>query len=311
MNVREADNRSKFILWQRPMTVVLLGTIPCVASGVYFFGIRALAVIAVSIVSAVITEWLFARTQGKPVTSAVFVTAVLLALSLPPTLPLWMAAVGACAAIAFGKMMLGGFGRNVFNPALVGRCFIYICFPVHMTARFLEPATDAITSATPLSLWRDLTRAYDYNVSDLFLGNIGGCIGETCAIAILAGCIILLVARVANWRIILAVLIGAIVTSVTGHYLGADRIPDPIFTLGSGGLLFAAVFMATDPVSAPTRKASRWICGLGIGALTVILRSYSIFAGGVMFAVLLVNMFTPSIDMLVRAIEDRRKRQDQ
>lgn len=313
--------KSKLIFWQKPMVTVLYALIPSVLAGVYFFGWRVLLVLAVSLFSAALTEWLFLRHQGKPITSAAFVTGALLALILPATIPLWMAAVGSAAGIAFGKMMLGGFGRNPFNPALVGRCFLYICFPYQMTGRFWIPhgsglrglafwtpsTADALTSATPLGLWREMTHSYQYNFWDLYLGNVGGSIGETCALAILLGGVFLLLKKVASWRVMVGVILGAGLVSCLGMLMGVEKIPDPIFTFGSGGLLFGLVFMATDPVSGSSTNPGKWIMGFGVGALTVILRSYSIFAGAVMFAILLMNTVTPLIDFLIKQYAQSRK----
>ncbi|MFH0962549.1 MAG: RnfABCDGE type electron transport complex subunit D [Planctomycetota bacterium] len=303
-------SRAKLILWQRPMVVVLLAAIPPAAAAVYFFGWRVLLMLAVSALAAAVTEWVFLRKTGKPVTSAVFVTSTLLVLTLPPSLPLWMVVVGAVVAVAFGKMMFGGFARNAFNPALVGRCFLYICFPVQMTSSFWLPPDgswralkswalpyDALTAATPLNLWRDLARDYHYDAASLYLGNIGGSAGETCAVAIALGALILLLTRTANWRLVVGTLLGALAASSIGFFLGVRRVPDPVFTLGAGGLLFAAVYMVTDPVSAARTRLGQWLSSVGVGVLTVILRSFSIFAGGVMFAVLLMNTFSPLFDL--------------
>lgn len=303
----------KPVQWQKSMIHVLLALIPAVVAAVYFFGYRVLAMLAVSAAAAYYMEWLFVRYKGKPVTSAAFVTSTLLALTLPPTFPLWMVSVGAAAGIVFGKMMLGGFGRNPFNPALVGRSFLYISFGYFMTGRFFappegllkgliawSPAPDTLTMATPLGLWREFPGQYQYETMDLFLGNIGGSAGETCAVAILIGAAYLIYKKVASWRIMLAVVLGAAATSLIGRAFGAERIPDLTFTFTSGGLLFGLVFMATDPVSGPNTNPGRWIVGVGVGSLTVILRSYSVFPGGFMFAILLMNMITPIIDLLVK-----------
>ena len=312
----------KPILWQGAMVTVLVALVPCFFAGIYFFGWRALAMVAVSGVAAFVAEWLFVRTRGKPVTSAVFVTSTLLALILPPSLPLWMVAVGAVFAIVFGKMAFGGFGRNVFNPAMVGRCFLYICFPVQMTSRFWgpisgawagfrawSPSMDSVTSATPLGLWRDSPGEYAFSVSNLFLGEVPGSLGETAAIPILMGACLLLWKRVANWKMMASVGLGAFAFSGLGHYvLNAEAVPGLSFTFGSGGLLFAMVFMATDPVSASKTEKGRWITGLSIGMLAVLIRSYSSFAGGVMYAVLLVNMFTPTVDLLLKRPRKSREK---
>jgi len=301
------------------MVVMCWAMSPCLAAGVYFFGWRVLAVVAVSLVSALVTEWVFVRPRGKPVTSAALVTGGLLGLSLPASIPLWMVALGSVVAVAFGKMMFGGFGRNAFNPALVGRAFLYVCFPIQLTSRFSLPPggpvqalgawrtpVDALTMATPMFHWKDGERAYE--LARLYLGNIGGSIGETSAIAIGIGCAVLLLTKTANWRLILSTVLGALAASVIGCYvLGSQRLPTPLFALGTGGLLFVAVYMATDPVSAAKTRFGQWSSGLAIGALTVLFRGYSVFVCGATFAVLLANTFSPLLDMLAKAAAAAKK----
>ncbi|MHC5035013.1 MAG: RnfABCDGE type electron transport complex subunit D, partial [Planctomycetota bacterium] len=214
--------------------------------------------------------------------------------------------------------VFGGFGRNVFNPALVGRCFVYVCFPVAMTARWLAPyggfaggsthwvrGADALTRATPLTQYKAGEAVA--RLGDLLLGNVAGCLGETSAVLILVGAVYLLMTRTASLRIMASCVIGAAVFSAVFRGLGCDHVPGPLFTLLSGGLLFGAVFMATDPISAARTNEGRLIYGFCIGALTVIIRGFSNFSGGVMFAILLMNMLAPTIDYYVRAIKQQRK----
>ena len=308
------------IRWQRPMIVVLIAAAPAAMSAVYRFGWRAMAVIAVTALTAFVAEWLFTRARKEPVSSAVFVTAVLLALTLPPTIPYWIAAVGAVVAICFGKELFGGFGRNIFNPALVGRCFIYICFPVAMTGRWAQAAAgpsggfalwatktiDAVTAATPLDKWRlnaDLTP-----YADLLLGNRTGSLGETMAVAILIGAAILLFTRVADWHIMLSCVLGALALGGIFKLAGLPGAPNPLWTVLAGGFLFGAVFMVTDPVSASRTPAGKWIYGALAGMLTVVMRRFGIFPEGMMFAILLGNTFIPAIDIGVRGVMASRKK---
>lgn len=309
------------IRYQRIMLMVLLGLAPATLAAVYFFGLRVLALLAISSAVGLFVEWLFCRPQREPVSMAVFVTTVLLALVVPPTLPLWMIALGSAFAVAFGKMVFGGFGRNVFNPALVGRCFIFVCFPVAMTAgaAWVQPmiappagltrwsAPDAVTGATPMLARKMTMRAGQpaeisgVRYRDLLVGNRAGSTGETFALALIAGGIFLLVTRTASWQIVLSCLLahGALASAL--HYSGVSGAPDPLFSLLSGGFLLGLFFMATDPVSAPSQATSKWIYGAGIGALTIVIRVFSIFSGGMMFAILLMNMFAPITDWCVRA----------
>ncbi|MHC4480217.1 MAG: RnfABCDGE type electron transport complex subunit D [Planctomycetota bacterium] len=306
-----------FYLYQKPMLRVVVATVPAILASVYFFGWRSLSVILLSVVVGSFCEWLFCRKRGEPVSSAVLVTAVLFALIMPPRVPYLVVTVGMVVGIVFGKEVFGGFGRNVFNPALVGRCFVYICFPVAMTSEWLAPyggaggfvhwvkGADALTRATPLtqhkageavaSLWH------------LLLGNVGGSLGETSALLIALAGVYLVATRTANWRIIVSCLIGAAVASALFHYTGSETVPGPLFTVLSGGLAFGAVFMATDPISAAQTNEGRWLYGLAIGAVTVVIRGYSNFSGGVMFAILLMNMFNPAVDHYIREIKKARK----
>jgi Na+-transporting NADH:ubiquinone oxidoreductase subunit B len=306
----------RFYLYQKPMFQVVLATLPAVAGAVYFFGWRALAVVLISVAAGSLTEWLFCRSRGEKVSSAVLVTAVLYALILPPRVPYLVVLVGIVVAIVFGKEVFGGFGRNVFNPAMVGRCFIYVCFPQQMTKGWLAamegaPAGlaawtgDALTGATPLAAHKAEQVAEP--LWKLIVGNVGGCLGETSAVLILLGAAYLLIRKTASWRIIASCIAGAVAVSALFRYLGAETMPDPLFTVLGGGLLFGAVFMATDPISAAQTNAGRYIYGFLIGALTVIIRGFSSFAGGFMFALLLMNIFNPLIDHLVREARKTRK----
>jgi Na+-transporting NADH:ubiquinone oxidoreductase subunit B len=309
------------IRWQKPMIGVLLACIPAALSGVYRFGWRCLAVIAVAAVVAFITERLFTRARKEPVTSAVFVTAVLLALTLPPTVPFWIVAVGAFVGICFGKEMFGGFGRNVFNPALVGRCFIYVCFPVAMTARWSQPASgwpggfatwvtqviDVSSQATPLIRLRTMGLEGLTPHIQLLIGERGGCIGETAAIAILLGAFLLLIRKVADWKLMTGCVGGALLLSTIFWLAGGRKPPDPLWTTLAGGFLFGSVFMITDPVSAAKTPAGKWIYALLVGCLTVLMRRFGVFPEGIMFAILMANAFVPAIDIAVRAASEGKK----
>jgi Na+-transporting NADH:ubiquinone oxidoreductase subunit B len=315
---QEGFTLSELIRYQKPMFRVVLATLPAMAAGVYFFGWRTLFLVALTVVVAAFCEWLFARSRAEPITSAVFVTAVLYALSMPPRTPVMVMLVGIAVAVIFGKEVFGGYARNVFNPALVGRCFVYVCFPVAMTAEWLQPyggfpaglaawgqGADAFTRATPLYLYKIGEGAA--SLPDLFFGSVGGCIGETSSLLIIIGGIYLLWTKTASWRITIPVLAGAALTSAAFHYGGSQTVPGPLFTLLSGGLLFGAVFMATDPISAAQTNEGRYIYGFLVGVLIVIVRGYSNFPGGVMFAILLMNMFNPLIDHAVREVKKSRR----
>lgn len=308
--------RSPLIQWQRPMVNVLRAAVPPIVGSVYFFGLRLLFVLAVCCATGFICEWLFVR-RRKPVTSAVFVTAVLFGLTLPPRLPIWIAMVGVVVAVVFGKMAFGGFGANVFNPALVGRCFIYVNFPGHMTMDWSSPFAggiggfaawtnaDAFTGATPLDQFK--AHGHIESIGRLFLGNVGGSLGETSALLILLGAAFLIYKKTANWRIMLSVLGSAVACSAILHHANPGAVPPPQFTILAGGLMFGAVYMATDPISAARTPEGIWIYGSMIGVLTVAIRAFSGFSGGVNFAILLANMFAPITDYAVRAVKEARR----
>ncbi len=295
------------LMKQPVMNRVLYALIPSTLFSIYIFGYRVMAVILVSNIFAMLTEYLFIRKKkGGKVTMAVFVTASLLALTLPPTIPYWMAAIGAIVAIAFGKMVFGGFGTNMFNPAILGRTFIYVSFPQAMTIRWLKPFTlsdfpgglsswiggsGMQTGATILGEYRNSSEMI-YSMSDTFMGFVPGSIGETSAILILVSAIYLIWTNTAKWQPMVATAISILVFNFAFY-----PAVNPMYFLLSGGALFGIVYMTTDPVSQAKGKYAIWIYGLIIGFLTVFIRRYSLFAEGFMFALLLANTFMPIIEI--------------
>jgi Na+-transporting NADH:ubiquinone oxidoreductase subunit B len=342
-----AQKPKKLINWQLPMQRVLYALVPIVASGVYFFGWRSLLVVAVANLVAYLSEYVFTRREAQPVSSAVFVTGTLFALSLPPMLPLWMVAVGAAFGVVFGKMVFGGFGKNVFNPALTGRAFIYISFGDYMTARcwthpfdgmlgglvhYANTAADAVTRATP-GVWLKYTAdelashglvPAMFSLDKLVIGNIAGVIGGTSAILVVAGGLYLVRTKAANWRLPLMVIVGFALTHFLLTFFGAAyaaNAPENMdlaarllralrfaFTSAcAGSLLFGAFFYATDPVSAPKTDEARWIYGLEIGVLSSLISLFTVWPAGTMFAILFANMFAPITDIAVKSIKEKRK----
>lgn len=303
------------IKWQLPMNRVLYALVPAIVASIYFFGWRSLLVLIVVNIAGFFTEYCFTKYYKEPVSSAVFVTNVLFFLILPPTLPIWMAVIGIVFGVLFGKMVFGGFGKNIFNPALVGRAFIYVNFSVNMNNKWFEPfsgfpggfakfAPDAVTNATPM---RILAAGGDVPVLNLFWGNISGCFGETSAILLLLGGLYLLWQKTANYRIVVSCFLSAIILQTILWKAGITATTDPLRALLSGGFMIGAFFMATDPVSAPQTQGGRWLYGTIIGLLTVIIRIFSVWAEGMMFAILLANMFGPIIDISIRGYQNRGK----
>lgn len=300
----------KLFLVQKVMLQVSGSLCALVLASIYLFGWRSLAVLLVVLFFGVAAEALFTWRDGKPVTSAVLVTCLIFSLSLPPSIPFWMAAIGIVAGVTLGKMVFGGFGRNVFNPAMVGRCFIYINFPLEMTNRWVAPLwggaggfdawsapADAVSRATPLA---ELRQGIPFPIQDLLLGNTSGCLGETSALLILLCGAYLFYTKAASWRLALSCVAGGIVLSSLLRGFGLHAIPSPSATLLSGSFLFGAVFVVTEPVSGPKRALGQWIYGFLIGGLTVLLRGFSNFSEGIMFSVLLLNALVPLLERGIR-----------
>ncbi len=275
------------------MRKVLYSLIPIYIFSFYLYGLRVLWLGIFVFATGIVTEYVMEKQKKKPVSEAVLVTCSLLLLSLPPLTPWWIAVVGSFFGVFFAKEVYGGFGRNIFNPAIVGRLFIYISFPVAMTSRWLVPRTDIVTSATPLDL---LKSGQNVNLKDLFFGVRAGSIGESCIFLIIAAAIYLMVTKTANFRIIISTFLSATILTFFLNLIGSG--PSPLQMLLSGSFLFVTVFMATDPVSAPKKSTSQWIYGVIIGVCTVLIRNFSLFSEGTSFGVLVGNTFASLLDEL-------------
>ena len=282
---------------KRFMSTVIVALVPSTIAAIVFFGWHAVWMILVSYVVGGIVEVSFALVRKKGIEEGFLVTGLIFPLVLPPTTPLWVVGVGIAFGVFFGKEMFGGTGRNIFNPALVGRLFITIAFPEMLSATWRAPFTDAITSATPLGILKAGGEAPP--ITDMLLGLTAGSMGELFRIGIIAGGLLLVVFRVANWRVPLFYLATVALFSWIGNILGPEVIAAPVRQLLSGSLLFGAVFMATDPVTSPDTSAGKVIFGVGCGVLTVLIRSFSGYNEGVMFSIVFMNAFAPLIDHLV------------
>ena len=279
------------------MYIVVIALIFPTAAGVYFFGYYALSMIAVRIVTAVLTEYVIKRLRKRPfvMDGSAVVTGLLLALVLPPTLPLWMVAIGSLFSISIVKEAFGGLGHNIFNPALGGRAFLAACFSVKMTTWVVPMgfSADAVTTATPLNssfIWEgDKLSMY----RDLLLGNTGGSMGETSALLILVGGILLLVLGVINWRIPVAYIVTVVIFALIFR-------EDPLFHILAGGLMLGAFFMATDYVTSPITPRGKLIFGIGAGIFTVIIRKFGGLPEGVCYSILFMNAVTPLIDRYIK-----------
>jgi len=283
----------------RLMRDVIIALFPVIGFSIYFFRLRAVELILTCAICSMFSEWVFLKLRGKklPEESSALVTGILLALVLPPDLPLWAAAMGAVFAIIFGKQIFGGLGYNIFNPALIGRAFLMATFPVLMTT-WTQPFTlDTLTGATPLGLMK--FQSQPTPILDLFWGNVAGSLGETSAFAILIGAVYLFVRRCIDWRIpffyILTVVIFSSITFVFNHSYGS-----PLFHLFAGGLMLGAFFMATDPVTTPISKRGRIIFGVGAGVLVMVIRLWGGYPEGVMFSIIFMNAITPLLNRYIK-----------
>ena len=385
LTVESSPHVHQTLTTRRVMIDVLVGLIPAVIAGVLFFRLNAVTLIVTCCAAGVVTEWLFNRVRRKPDTlrdCSALVTGVILALSLPPSFPAYGAVIGTVVAVALGKMVYGGLGHNMFNPAMVGRAFLMACFPVLMTtwtppvgswpASTRPPAvdhkravggdeqacvvatqadtqpsttqtvatrpamtqrtdaktgavkkwqktgkqrapakasTDAVTQATPLqlvksrqkaTLARDAEAMPSPHLRACFLGYVGGCVGETSALALILGALYLLIRRTIAAEIPVAMLVTVAVVGSVTHLIDPARYADPLIHLTSGGVLLGAFFIATDPVTCPLTALGRWLFGFGVGALVMLIRLVGGYPEGVMYAVLLMNAVTPLLNRWTR-----------
>jgi electron transport complex protein RnfD len=303
-HIRSLDSTPR-IMWN-----VVASLVPVVMSAAWFFGVSALLQVATAVAVALLTE----RATGKGgaiADGSATITGLLLGLSLPAGFPLWMTALGAAFAIVFGKQVWGGLGQNVFNPALVGRAFLQAAFPVAITTwpsaggkffalrgdLFALPLTHplpyAVTSATPLGLLKFEGKGTP--ITDLVIGSRGGSLGETAALVILAGGIYLAWRGYLNWRVPVSVIVTVMALSAILHLVDATK-PDVLFMVFSGGLMLGAVYMATDMVTSPITNSGKWVFGVGIGMLVVVIRVWGGLPEGVMYAILFMNALTPFIN---------------
>ncbi|MBM4142616.1 MAG: RnfABCDGE type electron transport complex subunit D [Lentisphaerae bacterium] len=282
---------------KRYMTVVIAGLTPAVLAAVWAFGVRSLAMIVVSYLFGGLVEVGFAMARKKHIHEGFLVTGLIFPLTLPPTVPLWVVAVGVVVGTLFGKEMFGGTGRNIFNPALVGRLFVTIAFPSIMSTAWQIPGSDAITTATPLGMYK--TSQAVTALTDLLVGRATGSMGEVFRVGLIAGGLFVIWTRVSEWRIPLSYLGSVAILSAAGHRFAPARVAPPLFQLFAGGLMLGAFFMATDPVTSPFTKAGKWVFGTMCGLLTVLIRGFSGYVEGVMFSIVIMNGLAPLIDHIV------------
>ena len=302
------------IMWQVVYTLV-----PILGVSFFYFGLSAVFITITSVFSCILTEWFFDKNRStySIKDGSAIITGVLLALTLPPGFPLWMVFLGGVVAIGMGKVIWGGLGQNIFNPALLGRAFLQAAFPTAITTWsppdgryfglrgtnaalpfFQGLNVDGITSATPLSRMK-----FDHvttDLKDLMIGNTGGSLGETCGALLLIAMAYLIYKKIINWHIPASILLTVLVFSGIFYVINPEIYPSPLFMVFSGGLLLGAVYMATDLVTSPITPRGIWIYGIGIGLLTVLIRLWGGLPEGVMYAILLMNAATPLINRFTK-----------
>ena len=296
-----SDESTKKIMWR-----VNLALVPALLVAIAYFGVNALLVSLISVVSCVLFQWLIEKYILKvPSTicdGSAVVTGLLLAFNVPATVSMmWIVIIGALVAIGVGKMSFGGLGKNPFNPALVGRVFLLISFPVQMTTwpvvdGIFPMSFDVATGATPLGAFKEGALPEGVTFMDAFLGHIGGSLGEVSALAILLGAAYLCWKKIITWHIPVTFIGTAFIFSGILWLVNPESYMDPIMTLLTGGIMLGACFMATDMVTSPMAKSGQLIFGFGCGLLTVIIRNWGAYPEGVSFAILLMNSVTPLIN---------------
>jgi electron transport complex protein RnfD len=293
---------------RKKMVDVLIALLPALIVSFYYFGLGALIVTIISVISCVLTEYVIQKyLLKKEVTifdGSALLTGVLLAFNLPSNLPVPMIILGSLVAIGIGKMSFGGLGNNPFNPALVGRVFLLLSFPVQMTS-WPRPRIwsfdylDAETAATPLSMIKQHSGDI-LPLIDVFMGNIGGSLGEVSAIGLLIGFTYLLIRKVITWHIPVSILGSVFVFAAILHITDTHYYASPFIHIFTGGLLLGAIYMATDYVTSPMTPPGMIIYGIGIGILTIVIRVFGAYPEGISFAILTMNAFTPLINIFFK-----------
>ena len=298
---------------EKNMYGVLIALVPTFIFSIVFFGLGAILVTLTSVVACLVFEYVIQKylMKQRPTIwdGSAIITGVLLAFNLPSSLPLWIVVIGALVAIGIGKMSFGGLGNNIFNPALVGRVFLLISFPVQMTTWPIPngfATADAVTGATPLALVKEAVKngqavgealsSAGFSTGNLILGNMGGSLGEVAAIGLLLGFAYMLIRKIISWHIPVAIFATVIVFSGILNLADPAQFAGPVFHLFTGGLMLGAIFMATDYVTSPMTHKGMIIYGVGIGLLTVIIRVFGAYPEGMSFAILIMNGFTPLIN---------------
>ena len=287
---------------------VLIALVPAFLVSLYCFGLGALIVTAAAVVFCVLFEYLIQKFLMKKEPTicdgSAILTGVLLAFNVPSNLPIWIIAIGSLAAIGIGKMSFGGLGNNIFNPALTGRIFLLISFPAQMTTwpevGQLTAYADATTGATVLSLLNEGALDKMPTLCDMFLGKMGGSLGEVSALALLLGMVYMLWKKIITWHIPVSIFATVFVFTGIMHLVNPAQYASPLVHLLSGGLMLDAIFMATDYVTSPMSKSGMIVYGIGIGILTTVIRLFGSYPEGMSFAIFIMNGVTPLINSYMK-----------
>ncbi len=299
------------------MFTVIYALIPAILVSIYYFGLDAVRVLLISVLACLFFEWVIQKYLIKgPISitdGSAVIAGILLAFNVPSNLPTIILILGALVTIGVAKMSFGGLGKNPFNPALVGRVFLLISFPVQMTTwplpkpLFASGLTDAITGPTPLGVLKESLgtgQSVDQIMADpampdyldRLLGNMGGSMGEISAIALILGGIYMVIKKVIDWQLPVSILLTVFVFAGIFHLIDPQYYVEPSFHLFTGGLMLGAIFMATDMVTSPMNMSGKIVYGVSIGLLTIIIRLWGAYPEGISFAILIMNAFTPLIN---------------
>ena len=304
---------------KKNMYGVIIALLPALAASLWYFGLGSLVVILTSVAACMLFEFLIQKFLLKTKTSicdgSAALTGLLLAFNLPSNIPVWIILIGALVAIGIGKMSFGGLGNNPFNPALVGRVFLLISFPVQMTSwptpggENLTRYLDASTGATPLAIVKEGLKSGKPlsellgglpSSFDMFMGNMGGSAGEIAALALLLGLAYMLIRKIITWHIPISIFASIFIFTGILNFSNPEAYAGPLFHLLTGGVMLGAIFMATDYVTSPMSKGGMILYGVGIGVITVLIRVFGAYPEGVSFAILIMNGFTPLIDRYIK-----------
>ena len=288
-NQSQMSSQRKMLIFTGTLGILLL-------YATFIFGLKVLAIAAVSYAASIIVELGFARFRKRPIDQGWMITPMLIALLLPVSVPIWLPVIASAFGTFFGKAIFGGTGKYLFNPALVGILFVIVAFPAPLNTEWLNPITGAIETQTPLIRLNFTGSIGDNTFTELLMGNTAGLIGETFRLGILILGVFLILVKVIDWRVPVSLIVSFFAISGIGYLISPDNFRDPVISLFVGALLFGAFFLAPDPSTMPKDDRGKFIYGFGIAAITVLIRNFGTFPEGVLFAIVIMNAVAPLID---------------